>query len=160
MSAKSKVFRGRAEDLRDVGSDERLQVIGDRFFHAADLLGRLREKTIREMLGELAPADRLMTRCEVGHRFVQVALVEQQVISVLQRHVGADLAQRFQRGSDVNLCLVLEEAFVTCLAERCSCVHDRLGEGVVRNAAVGREIVRVARLPMKRLRLPVGLGAG
>ena len=41
MSAKSNVFRSRTEDLGDLGSDERLEIIGDGFLHAADLLGRL-----------------------------------------------------------------------------------------------------------------------
>ena len=62
-------------------------IIGDRFFHATNLLWRLREKTIREMLGEFAPAHCLMTGREVGHRFVQVALIEKQVIHVLQGHI-------------------------------------------------------------------------
>ena len=44
---------GRAEDLGDLWSDEWLEIIGDRFFHAADLLWRLREKAIREMLGRV-----------------------------------------------------------------------------------------------------------
>ena len=55
--------------------------------YAADLLGWLSEKTIGEMLNQLAPADRLMTRGEVAHRFVQVAFNEQQVVGVFQSHV-------------------------------------------------------------------------
>jgi hypothetical protein len=84
---------GGAENLGDFWSDEWLEIIGDRFFHAADLLWRLREKTIRKMLGEFAPAHRLMTGREVSHRFVQIALIEKQMICVFQRHIGADLAQ-------------------------------------------------------------------
>lgn len=36
-----------------------------------------------------------MTRSEVGHRFVEIALIEQQVISVLQGHISPDFAERF-----------------------------------------------------------------
>ncbi len=50
------------------------------------------------------------------HRFVQVALIEKQMICVLQRHIGADLAQSFQSGSDMRLCLVFEKRFVARLA--------------------------------------------
>ena len=72
------------------------------------------------------------------------------MIGVLQRHVGADLAQRFERGSDVNLRLVLEEALVAGLAERTGRIDDGFGERVVRNGAIGGEIVGVLRLPMQR----------
>jgi hypothetical protein len=48
------------------------------------------------MLGEFAPAHCLMAAREVGHRFVQIALIEKEMIRVLQRHIGADLAQRFR----------------------------------------------------------------
>jgi hypothetical protein len=105
----------RAEDLSDFRSDECLEVIGDCFFHAADLLWRLREKTIREMLSEFASAHCLMTGREVGHRFVQVALIEKQMIRVLQRHIGADLAQSFQRSCDMGLRLVIEKCFIARL---------------------------------------------
>jgi hypothetical protein len=53
---------GRAENLSDLRSDEWLEIIGDRFFHAADLLRRLREKAIGEMLGEFAPAGSRLDR--------------------------------------------------------------------------------------------------
>ena len=76
--------------------------------------------------------------------------VEEQVIGVLQRHVGADLAQRFQRGGDVGLRLVLEEAFVAGLAEGGGGIDDGFREGVVGDAAVGGEIVGVPRLPAAR----------
>ena len=85
----------RAEDLRYVRRDECLQVVCDCFLHAADLFRRLREETVGEMLGEFATACRLMTRRDVGHRFIEVALVEQQVICIFQRHIRADLAQCF-----------------------------------------------------------------
>ena len=57
-----------------------------------------------------------MTGREIGHRFVQVALIEKQMICVFQRHIGADLAQSFQSGGDMGLRLVLEKCFVTRLA--------------------------------------------
>ena len=61
---------------------------------------------------------------EIGHRFVQVVLVEQEVIGVFQRHICADLAQGLQSGGDVGLRLVLEEAFVDLLAETGSGIDD------------------------------------
>ena len=70
------------------------------------------------MLGEFATAGCLVARCKIGHRFVQVALIQQQLVGILQRHIGPDLAQRFERGGDVNLRLALEESFVARLAEQ------------------------------------------
>ena len=102
------------------------------------------------MLGEFAPTNGLMVGGEVGHSFVQVALIEKQVIRVFQRHIGADLAQGFQSGSNMGLGLVFEKCFVTCLAQRSSSVHDRFGKRVERNAAIGSEIVGMARLPCAR----------
>ena len=69
------------------------------------------------MLDQFAPAHCLVTGGEIGHRFVQVALIEKKMIRVLQRHIGADLAQSFQSGGDVGLRLVFEECFVARLAE-------------------------------------------
>ena len=97
---------------------------------------------------------------EVAQGFLEVALGEQQVVGVFQRHVGADLAQRLQRGGDVGLRLVAEEAFVAGLAERGGGIDDGLGEGVVGNAPVGREIVGVPRLPACAARLRAAPGGG
>jgi hypothetical protein len=74
-----------------------------------------REKTVCEMLGEFAPAHRLTTGCEIGHRFVQIALIEKQMICVLQRHISADFPQSFESCSNMGLCLVLEKGFIPCL---------------------------------------------
>ena len=84
---------------------------------------------------------------EVVHRLLKVALSEQQMVGVLERHVGADLAQRLQGGGDVCLSLVAEEALVARLSERGGGVHNRLGEGVVGDAAVRREVVGVPWFP-------------
>ena len=43
---------GRAKDLRQIGCEEMLKVVGDGLAHAAELLGRLAEKAIAEMVGE------------------------------------------------------------------------------------------------------------
>ena len=99
------------------------------------------------MLNQLAPTYRLKARGEVAHRFVQVALIEQQVVGVFQSHVGTDLAQRFQGGGDVDLCLVAEKALVTGLAETGSSIDDCLRERVIRDAPVGSEIIGVAWTP-------------
>ncbi|MDB6175527.1 MAG: hypothetical protein JWL59_4838 [Chthoniobacteraceae bacterium] len=41
--------RTRAKDSDDVRGDECLEIVGDGFFYAADLLGRLVEKSVPEM---------------------------------------------------------------------------------------------------------------
>ena len=84
-----------------------------------------------------------MARGELAHGFVQITLIEQQVVGVLQGHIGTDLAQRFQ-GGDVRLCLVAEEALVNGLAETGSRIDDCLGKRVVGNTPVGGEIVGLA----------------
>ena len=127
--------RTRTKDLGDLRCDECLEVIGDRLFHAADLLGWLSEKTIGEVLNQLAPAGGLMARGEVAHRFVQVALIEQQVVGVFQSHIGTDLAQCFQGAGDVGLRLVTEEALVTGLAETGSGIDDCLREACYRGCS-------------------------
>jgi hypothetical protein len=91
-----------------------------------------------------------MTRREIGHRFVQVALIEKQMIRVLQCHICANLTQSFQSGSDMRLGLVLEKCFITGLAQGSGSVHDGFGERVERNAAIRSEIVSMARLPCAR----------
>ena len=106
-------------------------------------------KRLRKCSVKFAAAGGRRSRTQDRHRFVQVALVEQQVIGVLQRHVGADFAQRLQRRGDVDLRLVLEESFVAGLPEARRGIDDGFGERVVRDAAIGREIVGVLRLPVR-----------
>ena len=136
MSAKSKVLRRRAEDLRNVGRDECLEVVGDRLLYAADLLRRLVQEAVAEMAGQFLARGRRRTCREIVERFLQVALVDEQVIGVLQRYVGADFSQHLQRTGDVDLRLVLEETLVAGLPEARRGVHHRFGERVVGDAAI------------------------
>ncbi|MDB6175526.1 MAG: hypothetical protein JWL59_4837 [Chthoniobacteraceae bacterium] len=70
------------------------------------------------------------------------------MIGVLECNIGADLTEQFEGACDVNLGLVFEESFVAGLAKTRCGVDDCLSERVVRDSAVGREIVCVRRLPV------------
>ena len=71
------------------------------------------------------------------------------MVGVLQRYVGADFVESFQRLRDVGLRLILEEAFVALLSETCRSIDDEFGVGAVRNTAVGCQIVCMKRLPTR-----------
>ena len=107
--------RGGAEDLRDVGCDERLEIVGNRLFHAADLLGRLIQEAVAEVADQFEPSRGCRAGVEVVEGFLQIAFVNEEMVGVLQRHVGADLAEDLESARDVDLRLVLEKALVARL---------------------------------------------
>ena len=100
------------------------------------LLGRLAEEAIAEVIREFPTALRGIGVREVLHRLLHVFFVRKQMVGVLQRHVGADFVERFQRLRDVGLRLILEEPFVALLSETCRSIDDEFGVSAVRNAAV------------------------
>ena len=50
---------------------------------------------------------------------------------------------------DVDLRLAFEKALITALAETRGGVHDKLGVGRIRNAAVAGQVVTVVRPPLR-----------
>ena len=66
---------------------------------------------------------------KVLHFFLQKIAVGQQIKGVEQRYGPFQLKQQFKCMSDMRLCLALEKAFVTALAQTRGCIDDELGVG-------------------------------
>ena len=138
-----------AEHLGDFGCQEVLQIVADGFADAAKLLVGLGEEAVCEVSIHGGAARCFQKVFQILHFFFKKFAVGQQLESPCQRDGTIQLKQHFKRVSDVRLRLAFEKAFVPALAETRGGVHDELGVGRERDAAVAGQVVAIGRRPLR-----------